>query len=134
MPKINLLKMPDPAAQTAKYVNMMNATKQLEAAERQAATAEKRNKREEDMQVPQLAEAKTKAEVAQLEYTMKFYNETANDLANASTPEQAIARGERLKQLFPEPALQQRIDETIKDLVRKWIHLRIHSYLNYINN
>jgi hypothetical protein len=117
MPKINLLKMPDPAAQTAKYVNMMNATKQMEAAERQAATAEKRNQREEDMQVPQLAEAKTKAEVAQLEYTMKFYNETANDLANASTPDQAIARGERLKQLFPEPALQQRIDETIKDLV-----------------
>jgi hypothetical protein len=40
MPKINLLKMPDPAAQTAKYVNMMNATKQQEAAERQAAVAQ----------------------------------------------------------------------------------------------
>ena len=109
--------MPDPAAQTAKYVNMMNATKQMEAAERQAAMAEKRNQREEDLQVPALATAKTGAEVARLEYTMKFYNETANDLASASTPDQAIARGERLKQLFPEPALQQRIDETIKDLV-----------------
>lgn len=109
--------MPDPAAQTAKYVNMMNATKQLEAAERQAATAEKRDKREADLQVPQLAEAKTKADVAKLDYVMKFYKTTANDLANSSTPDQAIARGERLKQEFPEPALQKRIDETIAELV-----------------
>jgi hypothetical protein len=112
------MKLPDSAAQTAKYVNMMNATKQLEAAERQAATAEKRNKREEDLQVPALATARTQADVAKLEYTMKFYETTANDLANSSTPEQAIARGERLKQQFPEPALQKRIDETIDDLVR----------------
>ena len=41
MPTVNLLKLPDPAAQTAKYVNMMNATKQQEAAERQAAIAQK---------------------------------------------------------------------------------------------
>lgn len=32
--------LPDPAAQTAKYVNMMNMTKQQEAAERQAAQAQ----------------------------------------------------------------------------------------------
>ena len=40
MPTINLMKLPDPAAQTAKYVNMMNATKQQEAAERQAMMAQ----------------------------------------------------------------------------------------------
>jgi hypothetical protein len=40
MPTVNLLKLPDPAAQTAKYVNMMNATKQQEAAERQAKIAQ----------------------------------------------------------------------------------------------
>jgi hypothetical protein len=34
------MKLPDPAAQTAKYVNMMNATKQQEAAERQAMMAQ----------------------------------------------------------------------------------------------
>jgi len=42
MPTVNLLKLPDPAAQTAKYVNMMNATKQQEAAERQATIAQQR--------------------------------------------------------------------------------------------
>lgn len=40
MPKINLLKLPDPAAQTAKYANMMNAVRQQEAAERQAQQAQ----------------------------------------------------------------------------------------------
>jgi hypothetical protein len=42
MPTVNLMKLPDPAAQTAKYVNMMNATKQQEAAERQATIAQQR--------------------------------------------------------------------------------------------
>lgn len=41
MPTVNLLKLPDPAARTAKFVNMMNATKQQEAAERQAQIAQK---------------------------------------------------------------------------------------------
>ena len=40
MPKINLLKLPDPAAQTAKFVNMMNMTRQQEAAELQATRAQ----------------------------------------------------------------------------------------------
>jgi hypothetical protein len=124
MPKINLLKMPDPAAQTAKYVNMMNVAKQQEAAERQAAMAQEtltlqkeKGAREAALQVPALAKAKTEAEVAQLDYVMNFFKATANDLANSTTPEQAVARGERLKQQFPDPALQKRIDETITDLV-----------------
>jgi len=117
MPTVNLLKMPDPAAQTAKYVNMMNATKQLEAAERQASMAEKRNQREEDLQVPALAKAKTQAEAEELKYVMDFYTSSANVLANAKDPEQAMARGEQLKQQFTNPALQKRIDETIADLV-----------------
>jgi hypothetical protein len=124
MPKINLLKMPDPAAQTEKYVNMMNRTKQQEAAERQADAAQKtlvlqqeRGAREEALQPAALASGRTAADVAKLDYVMKFYKTTANDLANSSTPDQAIARGERLKQEFPDPALQKRIDETIADLV-----------------
>jgi len=117
MPTVNLLKMPDPAAQTAKYVNMMNATKQLEAAERQASMAEKRNQREEDLQVPALAKAKTQAEAEELKYVMDFFTSSANVLANAKDPEQAMARGEQLKQQFTNPALQKRIDETIADLV-----------------
>jgi hypothetical protein len=124
MPKVNLLKMPDPAAQTAKYVNMMNMAKQQEAAERQAQMAQEtltlqkeRGAREEALQAPALANAKTEAEVAQLDYVMKFFKATANDLANSTTPEQVVARGERLKQQFPAPALQARIDETIQELV-----------------
>jgi hypothetical protein len=42
MPKINLMQLPDPAARTAKYANMMNMAKQQEAAQRQADMAQKR--------------------------------------------------------------------------------------------
>lgn len=124
MPKVNLLQMPDPAAQTAKYVNMMNATKQQETAERQAAIAQKtltlqeqRGAREEALQPAALAKGKTEADVAKLDYVMNFYKATASDIANSSSPDQAVARGERLKQQFPDPALRARIDETIADLV-----------------
>ena len=61
MPTVNLLKLPDPAARTAKFVNMMNATKQQEAAERQAQIAQKtldlktkEDVREEALQIPRL--------------------------------------------------------------------------------
>ena len=61
MPTINLLKLPDPAARSAKFVNMMNATKQQEANERQAQIAQERldidkqrNTREADLQGPTL--------------------------------------------------------------------------------
>jgi hypothetical protein len=117
MPKINLLKMPDPAARTQKYVNMMNATKQQEAAEQTLKLQQERADREAALQPAALAKGKTEADVEKLDYVMKFFKTTANDLANASTPDQAIARGERLKQEFPDPALQKRIDETIADLV-----------------
>ena len=116
--------MPDPAAQTAKYVNMMNATKQQEAAERQAAVAQETLKlqqqkgaREEALQPAALAKGKTEADVAQLDYVMKFYKATANDIANSSTPDEVVARAERLKQQFPDPALQARVDETVANLV-----------------
>lgn len=124
MPKINLLKLPDPAAQTAKFVNMMNMTRQQEAAERQAAAAQQQmdyataeEGRRKDLHTPALAKAKTEAEVAQLNYVMDFYKKSAGVLANASTPEQAMARGEQLKRQFTDPRLQERIDETIGELV-----------------
>jgi hypothetical protein len=117
MPTVNLMKLPDPAAQTAKYVNMMNATKQQEAAEQTLKLQQERGAREEALQPAALAKGKTDASVAQLDYVMKFFNASANDIANARDPEQAMARGERLKQQFPDPALQKRIDETIAELV-----------------
>lgn len=63
MPTVNLLKLPDPAAQTAKYVNMMNATRQQEASQRQANIAQEqlvldknRDVREADLQAANLTE------------------------------------------------------------------------------
>ena len=102
----------------------MNATRQKEAAERKAAQAQQEMNydaaeegRRKDLQVPTLAKAKTEAEVAQLTYVMDFYKQTANDLANSTTPEQVVARAERLKQQFTDPRLQARIDETVGELV-----------------
>ena len=84
MPKINLLQMPDPAARTAKYVNMMNATKQLEAEERQTKMAQEkldidkqRNLREEALQAPNL----TKKMQENILDTLKIMREGMADLA-----------------------------------------------------
>jgi hypothetical protein len=117
MPKINLLQMPDPAARTQKYVNMMNATKQQEAAEQTLKLQQERADREKALQEPALATAKTEADIKKLDFMMQFYKETANDIANSSTPDEVVARAERLKQQFPVPALQARIDETVNSLV-----------------
>jgi hypothetical protein len=117
MPKINLLKMPDPAARTQKYVNMMNATKQQEAAEQTLKLQQERAAREEALQEPALATAKSEADIKKLDFMMQFYKATANDIANSSTPDEVVARAERLKQQFPVPELQARIDETVAGLV-----------------
>jgi hypothetical protein len=117
MPKINLLKMPDPAARTQKYVNMMNATKQQEAAEQTLKLQQERAAREEALQEPALATAKSEADIKKLDFMMQFYKNTANDIANSSTPDEVVARAERLKQQFPVPELQARIDETVNSLV-----------------
>ena len=73
--------------------------------------------REEALQPAALAKGKTEADVAQLDYVMKFYKATANDIANSSTPDEVVARAERLKQQFPDPALRARVDETVANLV-----------------
>ncbi len=117
-------KMPDPTAQTAKFVNMMNMAKQQEAAQRQALLAQQtmdinqaQEARAAALQPSALTKAESDAGVAKIKYVMDFYNASANDIANARDPEQAVARGERLKQQFTDPALQARIDETIGELV-----------------
>ena len=84
MPKINLLQLPDPAARTAKYVNMMNAAKQQEAAERQAAMAQetldlkkKEDVREEALQTPRL----NKAQQENILDALKIFREGVADIA-----------------------------------------------------
>jgi len=116
--------LPDPASQTARYANMMNMAKQQEAAQRQALLAQQtmdinqaQEARAAALQPSALTKAEGDAGVAKIKYFMDFVKASANDIANSSTPEQAIARGERLKQQFTDPALQARIDETIGELV-----------------
>jgi len=84
MPKINLLKMPDPAARTAKFVNMMNATKRQEAEERQATIAQQRldletkeDVREEAQQKPTI----TKMEQDNLVQALSIFREGVTDIA-----------------------------------------------------
>lgn len=109
--------MPNPAARTAKFVNMMNTTKQQEAAEQTLKLQQERAAREEALQGPALATAKTEADIKKLDFMMQFYKNTASDIANSSTPDEVVARAERLKQQFPVPELQARIDETVNNLV-----------------
>ena len=109
--------LPDPARQTAQMANMMNAAAQQRASQLQGQRIRQEMEYETELQAPKLAEASAKANSAQLTFVMDFYKKSADSLLNSSTPEQAVARGERLKSMFPVPALQAQIDETIKDLV-----------------
>jgi len=115
--------LPSAAAQTAKFVNMMNMTKQQEAAERQAAQAQqamtlaqRKDAREEALQGPALTKAGAEANSARLKYVMDYYKSSANDLSTARDPQDVIARAERLKRLFPEPELNASIDETVASM------------------
>ena len=109
--------LPDPQQRTARMANMMNMARQTEAAQLQGERIRQEMEYETELQAPRLAEAGAKADTERLKYAMLFYKESANDLINSNTPEQAVSRGERLKAMFPDPALQARIDETITDLV-----------------
>jgi hypothetical protein len=116
--------LPDSSRQTAQFANMMNMARQQEAAMRQASLAQQtmdinqaQEARAAALQPSALTKAEGDAGVAKIKYFMDFVKASANDIANSSTPEQAIARGERLKQQFTDPALQARIDETIGELV-----------------
>jgi hypothetical protein len=103
---------------------MMNMARQQEAAQLQGERARQEmdfaraeEGRKKELQPFAATKAKGDAGVAKIKYFMDFVKASANDIANSSTPEQAIARGERLKQQFTDPALQARIDETIGELV-----------------
>ena len=114
MPKINLLKMPDPAAQTAKYVNMMNATKQMEAAERQAAIAQKtldlktkEDVREEAKQGPTI----TKMEQDNLLQALTIFRNAMGDVAPGDVGAAEAVRADLIRRVpgydqFLPPAAQ----------------------------
>jgi len=115
--------LPDPARATAQMGQMMNMMSQQKAAERQAAQASQamtfaanEEGRRADMQAPNLAKAGSEADSARLKYAMDFFNAAEAAISNVRDGRQAMAVGERLKQMFPEPALQQSIDETLASI------------------
>jgi hypothetical protein len=115
--------LPDPAAQTAKYVNMMNMAKQQEAAQLQGERARQEmdfaraeEGRKKELQPFAVTEAQSKAGSERLKYVMDFFETSEIALANSRNPQQAVALGDRIKQMFPEPALQQSIDETLSSI------------------
>lgn len=104
-------------AQNAQAINMMA---QQRAAERQAAQAQQtmdieaaKEMRAAALAAPQMKKAEAEAGAAQVKYVMDFMDASALAIANVRDPQQAMAVGQRLKQLFVEPEFQQAVDETL---------------------
>lgn len=104
-------------AQNAQAINMMA---QQRAAERQAAQAQQtmdieaaKEMRAAALAAPQMQKAEAEAGAAQVKYVMDFMDASALAIANVRDPQQAMAVGQRLKQLFVEPEFQQAVDETL---------------------
>jgi hypothetical protein len=115
--------LPDPSRQTAQFANMMNMARQAEAAQLQGERtrqemdfARAEEGRKAALQPAALTEAQSKASSERLKYVMDFFETSEIALANSRNPQQAVALGDRMKQMFPEPELQQSIDETLSSI------------------
>ena len=115
--------LPDPARLTAQYANMMNTAAQQRAAQLQGERlrqemefARAGEAREAELQAPKMAKAQAEADSGRLKYVMDYLDTSALALANSRNPQQAMALGDRMKQMFPEPELQQAIDETLASI------------------
>lgn len=115
--------LPDPSRQTAQYVNLMNMARQSEAAQRQASLAQQtmdinqaEEGRKKELQPFAVTKASSEAGSAKVKYVMDFLETSEIALANSRNPQQATALGDRIKQMFPEPELQQSIDETLSSI------------------
>ena len=115
--------LPDPARITAQYANMMNTAAQQRAAQLQGERtrqemdfARAEEGRKVALQAPAMEKAGAEASGARLKYVMDYLDTSALALANSRNPQQAMALGDRMKQMFPEPELQQAIDETLASI------------------
>lgn len=115
--------LPDPSRQTAQFANMINMARQSEAAQLQGertrqemdfARAEEARKAE--LQPFAVSEAQSKANSERLKYVMDYFDTSALALARVRDAQQAVAVGDRMKALFPEPELQASIDETLASI------------------
>ena len=92
---------PDPTAQTAKFVNMMNMAKQQEAAQRQAQQAQQamdigaaQEARAVELQPFAVTKASSEAGAAKVKYIKDFLETSEIALANARDARQATALGQ----------------------------------------
>jgi hypothetical protein len=115
--------LPDPQQRTARLANMMNMARQAEAAQLQGERARQEmdfaraeEGRKKELQPFAATEAQSKANSERLKYVRDFYETSEIALSNSYSPQQAAALGSRIKEMFPEPALQAKIDETIAEL------------------
>ncbi|WP_353209795.1 hypothetical protein [Sphingorhabdus sp.] len=115
--------LPDPSRQTAQFANMMNMARQQETAQLQGERARQEmdfaraeEGRKKELQPFAVTEAQSKAGSERLKYVMDFFKTSEIALANSRNPQQAVALGDRIKQMFPETALQQSIDETLASI------------------
>jgi len=113
----------DPSRITAQYANMMNMARQQEAAQLQGDRARQEMEfaraeegRKAELQPFAVTEAQSKANSERLKYVMDYFDTSAVAIYNSRNPRQAMALGDRMKQLFPEPELQQAIDETLASM------------------
>jgi hypothetical protein len=115
--------LPDPGRQTAQYANMMNMARQSEAAQRQASLAQQtmdinqaEEGRKKDLHPSAVTKAQSEAGSARLKYVMDYFDTSEVALTNARDAQQAMALGDRMKRMFPEPELQQAIDQTLASI------------------
>jgi hypothetical protein len=108
--------------QGAQFINMMS---QQRAAERQAAAQQQQLEiaraaegREAALAPAQRSKAESDAGAAKVKFASDFKVMSAVALANARDPQQAVAEGNRLKQMFPTPEFQQSVDETVAYLTQ----------------
>jgi len=108
--------------QGAQFINMMS---QQRAAERQAAAQQQQLEiaraaegREAALAPSRQSKSEADAGAAQVKYASDFKVMSALALANSRDPQQAMAEGNRLKQMFPTPEFQQSVDETVAYLTQ----------------
>jgi len=115
--------LPDPSRQTAQFANMMNMARQQETAQLQGerarqemAYATAKEGREAELQPFAVTKASSEASGARLKYFMDFFETSEIAIGNSRNSQQAMALGDRMKQMFPEPAPQESIDATLSSL------------------
>jgi hypothetical protein len=115
--------LPDPARATSQMANMMNMASQQRAAQLQSERARQEmdfaragEAREAELQPARMTKAQSEADSARLKYVMDYFDTSTLALAKVRDPQQAMAVGQRIKQLFPEPELQAAIDETLTSI------------------